>query len=136
MASEINRRTADGGRLFSFRGVTTGLLLTQPLLAASGTFDGRCQPGAAPNTYPRVRHREGARPTLAPVRRLAPRRASAPPGLPARPPSLRGAGPADRLALTRRRSASRRRLLCGGACGRRPGPTARPARPAPAPCPA
>ena len=52
-----NRRTADGGRLFSFRGVTTGLLLTQPLLAASGTFADGCQPGAAPNTYPRVSHR-------------------------------------------------------------------------------
>src|SRR5262249_57609380 len=57
MASEVNRRTPDGGRSFSSRGVTTGLLLTQPLLAASGTFDGRCPPEAAPNTYPRVGHR-------------------------------------------------------------------------------
>src|SRR5262245_63982847 len=57
MASEVNRRTTDGGRKSSFRSVITGLLLTQPLLAASGTFDGRCQPEAAPNTYPRVGHR-------------------------------------------------------------------------------
>src|SRR5262249_37255983 len=54
MASEVNRRTANGGRLFSFRSVITGLRLTQPLLAASGTFGGRCQPQAAPNPYPRV----------------------------------------------------------------------------------
>src|SRR5262249_13715658 len=57
MASEVNRRTADGGRKSSFRGVMTGLLLSQPLLAASGTFGRRCQPEAAPNTYPRAGHR-------------------------------------------------------------------------------
>jgi hypothetical protein len=56
MASEVNRRTADGGRFLSFRGVITELLLTQPLLAVSGTFGGRCQPEAAPNTHPRVSH--------------------------------------------------------------------------------
>jgi hypothetical protein len=38
MASEVNRRTADGGRLFSFRGVITGLLVTAALPAAPGTF--------------------------------------------------------------------------------------------------
>ena len=33
MASDVNRRTANGGRFFSFRGVITGLLLTRSLLA-------------------------------------------------------------------------------------------------------
>jgi hypothetical protein len=57
MASDVSRRTTDGGRKSCSRGVLTGLLLAQPLSAASGTFGGRCQPHAAPDTYPRVGHR-------------------------------------------------------------------------------
>src|SRR5262245_37471141 len=41
MASDVNRRTADGGRFFSFRGVITGLLLTaSPLTAPRASADG------------------------------------------------------------------------------------------------
>lgn len=54
MASDVNRRTAHGGRILSFRSVITGLLWTRFLLAASTTFGTRCQPEAAPNTYPGV----------------------------------------------------------------------------------
>src|SRR5262245_20473023 len=56
MASEVNRRTANSGRLFCFRGVTTGPLLTVSFLAASLRFAHECQRDAAPNTYPRVGH--------------------------------------------------------------------------------
>src|SRR5262245_55074699 len=85
MASEVNSRTADGGRFLSFRCVTTGLLLTQPLLAASGTFDGRCQPEAAPNTYPRVGHRVTQHDATTAGGAPRPRNSSVPPRRPVNP---------------------------------------------------
>src|SRR5262245_5559808 len=89
MASEVNRRTADGGSLLSFRGVTTGLLLTQPLLAASATFDGRCQPEAAPNTYPRVGHRVTQHDATTAGVAPRPRSSSVPPRRPVNPAGSR-----------------------------------------------
>src|SRR5262245_17065819 len=105
MASEVNRRTADGGRLLSSRGVLTGLLLTQPLLATSGTFDERCQPEAAPNTSPRVGHR--VTPPDATTAGVAPRpsNSSVPPRRPVHPAGARLAAVPVHPGLGRRAAA-------------------------------
>src|SRR5262249_4064611 len=89
MASEVNRRTANGGRLFSFRSVITGLRLTQPLLAASGTFGGRCQPQAGPNPYPRVGRPDLQRALATAGSSPRPRNSSVPPRRPLQPAGSR-----------------------------------------------